>query len=61
MSNVQIYNLAAGLTVLIVIFGGLLMHAFRCEAANMERDRFRQIHSKLRESAKHAARRRRVV
>lgn len=58
MSSVQIYNLAAGLTVLIVMFGGLLVHAFRLESANRERNRFREIRSKLKGSAGRAARRR---
>lgn len=58
MSDVQIYNLAAGLTVLFVVFGGLLIYAFRLESADRERSRFREVRSKLKGSAGRAARRR---
>lgn len=58
MSAVQIYNLAAGLTVLFVVFGGLLMYAFRLESAERERARFREVQSKLKGAARRAARKR---
>lgn len=58
MSDVQIYNIAAGLTVLFVVFGGLLIYVFRIESADRERNRFREVRSKLKGSAGHAARRR---
>lgn len=56
MSDVQIYNIAAGLTVLFVVFGGLLIYAFRLESTDRERRNFREVRSKLKGSARHAAR-----
>lgn len=48
MSDVQIYNLFAGLTVVFILFGGLAFYALKKQAADAEPRRIREIRSKLR-------------
>lgn len=48
MSDVQIYNRFAGLTVVFVLFGGLVLYALKKRAADAEPSRIREIRSKLR-------------
>lgn len=51
MSDVQIYNLFAGLTVVFVLFGGLGVYAFRAQAAEMMREQARRERDRLRPKA----------
>lgn len=48
MSDVQMYNLFAGLTVVLILFGGLAFYALRKHAADVEPRRMREIRTKLR-------------
>ena len=48
MSDVQMYNLFAGLTVVLILFGGLAFYALRKQAADVEPRRIREIRTKLR-------------
>lgn len=49
MSDVQIYNLFAGLTVVFVLFGGLGVYAFRAQAAEVIREKARRERDRLRQ------------
>lgn len=48
MSDVQVYNLFAGLTVLFLVFGGLGVYALRKQAADAESRRVREARDNLR-------------
>lgn len=48
MSDVQVYNLFAGLTVLFLVFGGLGVYALRKQAADAESRRVRETRDNLR-------------
>jgi hypothetical protein len=48
MSDVQVYNLFAGLTVLFLVFGGLVVYALRKQAADAESRRARETRANLR-------------
>lgn len=56
MSDVQIYNLFAGLTVLFLVFGGLGVYALRKQAADAEPRRLRQVRSKLKAAGRRTKR-----
>lgn len=56
MSDVQVYNLFAGLTVLFLVFGGLGVYALRRQAADAESRRVRETRANLR-AARRAAKR----
>ena len=47
MSDVQVYNLFAGLTVLFLVFGGLAIYILKRQAADIESRRFREIRASL--------------
>lgn len=47
MSDVQIYNLFAGLTAVFILFGGLAFYALKTQASDAEPRRIREIRSKL--------------
>jgi hypothetical protein len=56
MTDIQVYNLFAGLTVVIVLFGGLGLYALRSQPADAESRRVREIRENLR-AAKRSFRR----
>lgn len=47
MSDVQIYNLFAGLTVVFILFGGLGIYAIKKQVADAGSSRIRRIRSRL--------------
>lgn len=56
MTDIQVYNLFAGLTVVIFLFGGLGIYALRSQSADAESRRVREIRENLR-AAKRSFRR----